>query len=111
MGFCLKPGKVYKTNQSNLGVVIFQPKGGDIQLYGTNVTKYANENGKKRIIIPSFDDLILIWDDLMQEDTVNPMNCLTTFIGFTSECEDAEVWVNTGIDETVTPTFDPAKGQ
>lgn len=111
MGFRLFPNRVYATNATNLGVVIFQPVGGNIQLYGTNITKYDSTNGKKRIIIPEFEELILIWDDWMQKDTVNPMNCLTSWIGFKSDNPDTEVWVNAGINETITPTFDVNAGQ
>lgn len=111
MGYCLKPNIVYATNETNLGTVIFQPVNGDIQLYGTNVTKYSNVDGKKRLIIPEFNELIKIWDDLMQKDTVNPMNSLVSFIGFTSENPEAEVWVNTGINNKVTPAFNVDLGQ
>lgn len=104
MAFKLLPNKVYKTNQSTLGVIVFQPVGGDVQLKGTNVTKYDVTDGKKRIMTPSFDDLITITDDMMTADTVNPMTSLTSWIGF--EGDDAVVWVNTGIDTNVTPADD-----
>lgn len=111
MGFRLLPNKVYATKQTNLGNVIFQPVGGNIQLYGSNITRYSNENGNKKIIIPKFEELIQIWDDEMIENTVNPMNCLTSWIGFTSNNENTEVWVNAGINENITPTFDVNIGQ
>lgn len=102
MAFKLLPNKVYKTNQSNLGVVVFQPVGGDIQLVGTNVTKFNITDGKRRIVKPNFEDLITITDDMMSADTVNPMTCLTSWIGFTGDDESC-VWINGGIDTTVTP--------
>lgn len=111
MGCRLLPNKVYATNATNLGNVIMQAVNGDIQLYGTNITKYSSINGKKKIIIPKFEELIIIWDDLIQKNTVNPMNCLTSWIGFTSTEPTAEVWVNTGINENITPTFDVNVGQ
>jgi hypothetical protein len=101
MAFKLLPNKVYKTDPSTIGVVVFQPVGGDIQLKGTNVVKYKETNNSKKIIVPSLDDLITITDDMMAADTVNPMTCLTTWIAF--EGDDAVVWVNGGIDITVTP--------
>jgi hypothetical protein len=111
VGFCLKPNTVYMTIPTPLGVTVFQPMGGDIQLFGTNVTRYSNKDGNKRIIVPDFDELILIWDDWMQDKTVNPMNTLTTFIGFKSKNPDAVVWVNNGIEVKVTPPFDINLGQ
>lgn len=111
MGFRLFPNKVYATQATNLGVVIFQPVGGNIQLYGTNITKYDSSNGRKKVIIPKFEELIKITDDVMAKDTVNPMNCLTSWIGFTSDTPGTEVWINAGINETITPTFDVSIGQ
>lgn len=111
MGFRLLPNKVYATKQTTIGNVIFQPVGGKIRLYGSNITKYSNINGNKKIIIPKFEELISIWDDEMLENTVNPMNCLTAWIGFTAENENVEVWVNAGINERITPTFDVNVGQ
>ena len=111
MGFCMKPNKVYAFNPTNLGVVIFQPVNGDVQLFGSNITRYSSENGKKRIIIPEFDELILIWDDWLQKDCVHPMNCITSWLGFKSKEPDAEVWVNQGINLNLTPTFDINEGQ
>lgn len=111
LGFCLKPNKVYATDMTNLGLVIFQPVNGNVQLYGSNVTRYINKNGSKKIIIPEFKDLILIWDDWLQKDCVHPMNCLTSWIAFEADNPDTELWVNTGINLRLTPTFDPAEGQ
>jgi len=102
MSFKLAPNKVYKTKSRNLGVVVFQPVGGDIQLMGTNVCKYNVTDGKRRLVKPDFDDLITITDDMMTADTVNPMTSLTEWIGFTGD-DETEVWLNDGIDETVTP--------
>ena len=111
MGFCLKPDTVYKTNLTPLGVIVIQPVGGNIQLYGTNVTLYDSSNGGKKLIIPEFKDLIIIWDDWIQKDTVNPMNCLTTFIGFKADKPDTVVWVNEGIDIKNTCPFSIDTGQ
>lgn len=111
MGFCLKPKVVYATDMTNLGVVIFQPVNGNIQLYGSNITKYKSVDGDKRIIIPKFEELILIWDDWMQKDCLHPMNCLTSWIAFEADNPDTEVWVNTGINNRIVSTFDPSTGQ
>ena len=113
MGFKLLPGKVYATNPTHTGITIFQIVGGDVQLFGTNITKYSNKNGDKRILVPEFEDLIVIWDDVMQMDTVNPMSCLTTWIGYKAvdPLDPVEVWVNAGINERITPTFDVRLGQ
>lgn len=101
MAFKLLPNKVYKTNQSNLGTIVFQAVGGDAQLKGTNITKYNVTDNRRRIVIPSFDDLIDITDDLIPQNTVNPMTGLTEWIGFTGD--DTILWVNGGIDERITP--------
>ena len=39
------------------------------------------------------------------------MNCLTSWIAFEADNPDTELWVNTGINLRLTPTFDPAEGQ
>ncbi len=101
MAFKLLPNTVYKTNQSHLGTIVFQAVGGDAQLVGTNVMKYNVTNGERRVVIPNFDELINISDDNIPQDTVNPMTGLTEWIGFTGD--DTVVWVNTGIDEKITP--------
>ena len=113
MGHCLKPNTVYMTNPKHLGVVIFQPVNGNIQLFGTNVIHYNNIKGKKEVIIPSFDELICITEDWMMKDTVNPMTGLTNFIGFITDNPETEIWINnTGaINETKTPTFSLKTGQ
>ena len=106
MAFKLLPNKVYKTNQSHLGTIVFQAVGGDAQLVGTNVMKYNVTNDQRRVVIPDFDELISISDDLIPQDTVNPMTGLTEWIGFTGD--DTVLWVNTGIDEKITPA-EPAE--
>lgn len=111
MGFKLEQNKVYATNPTNLGTISFQPVNGNAQLYGTNVTRYSSKNGEKRIVVPSFDELVLIWDDWLQKDTVNPMTALTSFIGFKSDNPETELWVNGGIDIKITPPFDILTGQ
>ena len=105
MSFCLLPNTVYKTNPTDIGTVIFQAVGGNINLFGTNVTKYKKlEDGKVRLIIPEFNELIPIWDDIILQDTVVPMSCLADWIGYTSDNPDTRLWLNMGINTRITPT-------
>ena len=105
MSFRLLPNTVYKTNPTNIGTVIFQAVNGDVHLFGSNVTRYKrSKDGKVRVIIPEFNDLISIWDDTIIKDTVVPMSCLTDWIGFTAENDNVELWLNLGIDTKITET-------
>jgi len=105
MSFCLLPNKVYKTNPTNIGTVIFQAVNGNVNLYGTNVTKYKKlADGKVRLIIPEFSELIPIWDDLILQNTVVPMSCLCDWIGFISDNPDTRLWLNLGINTRITET-------
>lgn len=105
MSFCLLPNKVYKTSPMNIGMVIFQAVDGNATLYGTNVTKYKRmPDGKVRILIPEFSELIHIWDDIILKDTVVPMTCLCDWIGFTSDNPDTRLWLNLGINTRITET-------
>ena len=104
MSFCLFPNKVYATNLTNLGQVIAQAVNGNALLYGTNVKKYKRTpDGKVRIIIPDFSELAVIRDDLILQDTFQPLACLTSFIGFMTKEEGTELWLNSGIDIKLTP--------
>ena len=105
MSFCLLPNTVYKTNPTDIGTVIFQAVGGNINLFGTNVTKYKKlDDGKVRLLIPEFNELIPIWDDIILQDTVVPMSCLVDWIGYTSDNPDTRLWLNMGINTRITPT-------
>lgn len=106
MGFRLLPNKVYATNSTQMGVVIIQAVNGCAELYGSNITRYKNDDGKMRLIIPEFNELLPIWDDILLKDTFTPMTCLTSFIGFTTKDEGTELWLNMGINERLTPCFE-----
>lgn len=103
MGFKLKSNTVYATQPTDLGIVIFHVVKGKIQLYGSNVTYYKNAQNPK-IIIPKFEELTEIEDDLLVGKCVHSMSCLTNWIGFKSLDDDYEVWVNQGINIKLTPT-------
>lgn len=106
MGFRLLPNKVYATQSTQIGMVIIQAVNGNAELYGSNITHYKNDEGKMRLIIPTFDKLLPIWDDILLENTFTPMTCLTSFIGFKTKEEGTELWLNMGIDERLTPCFE-----
>ena len=75
-------------------------------LYGTNVKKYKKtSDGKVRVIIPDFSEMAIIRDDLLLENTFQPLTCLTSFIGFTTLKEKTELWLNLGIDIKLTPAI------
>ena len=104
MSFCLFPNKVYATNPTHMGTVIAQAVKGNALLYGTNVKKYKRmQDGKVRVIIPDFSEMAIIRDDLLLENTFQPLTCLTSFIGFETKEEGTELWLNLGIDVKLTP--------
>ena len=106
MSFCLLPHKVYATNPTHMGTVIAQAVHGNALLYGTNVKKYKKtSDGKVRVIIPDFSEMAIIRDDLLLENTFQPLTCLTSFIGFTILEEKTELWLNLGIDIKLTPVI------
>nr|DAP54573.1 MAG TPA: PTH2-tRNA hydrolase, type 2 (PTH2) [Caudoviricetes sp.] len=106
MSFCLLPNKVYATNPTHMGTVIAQAVHGNVLLYGTNVKKYKKtSDGKVRVIIPNFSEMAVIRDDLLLENTFQPLTCLTSFIGFITKEEGTELWLNLGIDIKLTPAI------
>ena len=106
MSFCLLPNKVYATNPTHMGTVIAQAIHGNALLYGTNVKKYKKtSDGKVRVIIPNFSEMAVIHDDLLLENTFQPLTCLTSFIGFITKEEGTELWLNLGIDIKLTPAI------
>lgn len=106
MSFRLLPNKVYATNPTHVGTIIFQAVNGNAELFGTNVTHYTKNDNKQRIIIPNFNELLPIWDDLILKDHFVPMTCLTAWIGFKTKEEGTELWLNQGINIRLTPTDD-----
>ena len=49
--------------------------------------------------------MAIIRDDLLLENTFQPLICLTSFIGFTTLEEKTELWLNLGIDIKLTPAI------
>ena len=106
MSFCLLPNKVYATNPTPMGTVIAQAVNGNALLYGTNIKKYKRTSDVKvRVIIPDFSEMKIIRDDLLLQDTFQPLTCLTSFIGFITKEKVTELWLNLGIDIKLTPAI------
>ena len=71
-----------------------------------HVKKYKKtSDGKVRVIIPDFSEMAVIRDDLLLENTFQPLTCLTSFIGFITKEEGTELWLNLGIDIKLTPAI------
>ena len=49
--------------------------------------------------------MAVIRDDLLLENTFQPLTCLTSFIGFITKEEGTELWLNLGIDIKLTPAI------
>lgn len=106
MSFKLLPNTVYATVPTQISIAIIQPVGGPIRMFGSNIVKYDGTNGKRRIIVPKFEELILLWDDdTLAPDCLHQLTSMSSWIAFDVPGgeKDVEAWITHGINEKITP--------
>lgn len=89
--------KVYHCQSPSIGSCVIQVIGGSVKIKGSNVTEY--DPITKKLIIPSFSDLVETGDEL--SEGIHPLTGLCEWFGFDGNAE--AIWIKMGID----PRFNP----
>lgn len=98
MAYKCLPNVVYHAQNPNFGSATLQVVGGSVKIKGSNVTEY--DETTKKLIIPSFSDLVDTGDDELSEG-IHPVTGLPEFFGFEGDAE--AIWTKMAVDPRIKP--------
>lgn len=99
MAYKCLPNVVYHCQNPQMGSCTIHVVGGSVKIKGSNITEY--DPITKKLIIPTFSELVDTGDDEIAENAIHPVTGLPEWFGFEGDAE--AIWTKMAVDPRIKP--------